>query len=51
MDSQNSSPEQEKEGEQQPSALPILSDKDDSQDTPDNAPPLVSDKIGFKCSC
>ncbi|KAI1829245.1 hypothetical protein DTO027I6_9989 [Penicillium roqueforti] len=42
MDSPNISPGQEKEGEQQPSALPILSDKDDSQDTPDNAPPLPS---------
>ncbi|CAG7947806.1 hypothetical protein PENNAL_c0952G01983 [Penicillium nalgiovense] len=41
MDSQNSSPEQGKEGKQQPSALPILSD-DDSQDNPDNAPPLPS---------
>ncbi|OQE62183.1 hypothetical protein PENNAL_c0268G06926 [Penicillium nalgiovense] len=42
MDSQNSSPEQEKEGEQQPSELPILSDNDDSQVTSDNAPPLRS---------
>ncbi|KAI1829132.1 hypothetical protein DTO027I6_9952 [Penicillium roqueforti] len=42
MDSQNSSPEQEKEGEQQPSELPLLSDKGNSQDTSDNAPPLPS---------
>jgi hypothetical protein len=51
MDSPNSSPEQEKEGEQQPSELPLLGDKDNSQDTSDNAPPLVSETIGFKCSC
>jgi hypothetical protein len=50
MDSQNNSPEQEKEGEQQPSELPILSDNDDSQVTSDNAPPFVCDTISFKCS-
>ncbi|KAI1828875.1 hypothetical protein DTO027I6_10204 [Penicillium roqueforti] len=42
MDSPNSPPDQEKEGEQQPSELPLLSDKDNSQDTSDNTPPLPS---------
>ena len=32
MDATNSTPDQEKEGEQQPSELPILDEKDNSQE-------------------
>ncbi|KAI1829393.1 hypothetical protein DTO027I6_9608 [Penicillium roqueforti] len=42
MDSPNSSPGQEKEGEQQHSQLPILSDKDNNLETSDPVPPLLS---------
>ena len=45
MDAPNSSPDQEKEGEQQPSELPILSEKVISQETSDPVPPLVSETI------
>ncbi|OQE08173.1 hypothetical protein PENFLA_c141G09406 [Penicillium flavigenum] len=40
MESPNSSPDQEKE-EQQPSELPILSDKDNNVEPSDHVPPLV----------
>ncbi|CAG8217176.1 unnamed protein product [Penicillium nalgiovense] len=42
MDVQNSSLDQEIEGDQQPSELPNLSEKDKSQETSDHVPPLVS---------
>ncbi|CAI7673200.1 unnamed protein product [Penicillium viridicatum] len=42
MDSPNSSPDQEKEGEQQPRELPCLSGKDNSPETSDHVPPLPS---------
>ncbi|KAK4862981.1 hypothetical protein LT330_010692 [Penicillium expansum] len=42
MDSPNTSPDQEKEGEQQPSDTPILSDKDNSQEASDRCPPSLS---------
>ena len=45
MDSPNSSPGQEKEGGQQPSELPVLSDKDNSLETHDHVPLLVSKTI------
>ena len=38
MDAPNSTPDQEKEGEQQPSALPIVSEKDNSQEASDHVP-------------
>ena len=38
MDAPNSTPDQEAEGEQQPSALPIVCEKDNSQETSDHAP-------------
>ncbi|OGE46554.1 hypothetical protein PENARI_c193G07384, partial [Penicillium arizonense] len=37
MDAPNSTPDQEKEGEQQPSALPIVSEKDNSQEASDHS--------------
>jgi hypothetical protein len=42
MDSPNSSPDQEKQGEQQPNELPILNDKDHNLEPSDHVPPLVS---------
>ncbi|OQE09276.1 hypothetical protein PENFLA_c115G07402 [Penicillium flavigenum] len=42
MDAPNSSPDQGKEGEQQRSQLPILSDKDNSQEASDHCPPSLS---------
>ncbi|KAJ5827547.1 hypothetical protein N7447_004310 [Penicillium robsamsonii] len=42
MDVQNSSLDQEIEGDQQPSELPNLSEKDKSQETSDHVPPLPS---------
>jgi hypothetical protein len=45
MDSPNSSPGQEKQGEQQPSELPILNDKDRNLEPSDHLPPLVSETI------
>lgn len=45
MDSQNSSKSQENEGDQQPSELPIFSEKDKSQETSDHVPPLVCETI------
>lgn len=38
MDAPYSTPDQEAEGEQQPSALPIVCEKDNSQETSDHAP-------------
>ncbi|CAG8879632.1 unnamed protein product [Penicillium salamii] len=38
MDAPNSSPYQEKEGDQQPSELPILDEKDKSQENSDHVP-------------
>ena len=38
MDAPNSSPDQEREGEQQPSELPSLSEKHNSQEASDHAP-------------
>ena len=38
MDASNSSPDQEREGEQQLSALPIVCEKDNSQEASDHAP-------------
>ena len=51
MDAPNSTPDQEKEGEQQPSALPIVCEKDNSQEASDHVPPLVSKRLSFQCSC
>jgi hypothetical protein len=45
MDTSNSSPDQEKQGEQQPNELPILSEKDHNQEPSDHVPPLVSETI------
>ena len=45
MDSPNSSPDQEKQGEQQPNELPILNDKGNNVDPSDHVPPLVSETI------
>jgi preprotein translocase subunit SecF len=45
MDAQNSSKAQENEGDQQPSQLPILSEKDKLQETSDHVSPLVSETI------
>ena len=42
MDAPNSTPDQEKKGEQQPTALPIVSEKENSQEASDHVPPLVS---------
>ncbi|KAI1828787.1 hypothetical protein DTO027I6_10283 [Penicillium roqueforti] len=42
MDSPNSSPDQEKQGEQQPSELPMLNDKDHNLESSDHVPPLPS---------
>ncbi|CAG8126069.1 unnamed protein product [Penicillium nalgiovense] len=42
MDPPNSSPDQEKQGEQQPSELLILSDKDNNGEPSDHVPPLPS---------
>ncbi|CAG8189689.1 unnamed protein product [Penicillium nalgiovense] len=45
MDATNRSPHQEKEGDQQPSALPILGEKDKSQETSGHVPlPFPSQK-------
>jgi hypothetical protein len=44
MDAPNSSLHQEKEGDQQPSELPILDEKDKSQENSDHVP-LVSETI------
>ncbi|OGE46835.1 hypothetical protein PENARI_c102G12309 [Penicillium arizonense] len=41
MDAPNSTPDQEK-GEQQPSALPIVCEKDNSQEASDHVPPQLS---------
>jgi hypothetical protein len=38
MDASNSSPDQEREGEQQPSELPFLCEKDNSQEASGHAP-------------
>ncbi|OGE46631.1 hypothetical protein PENARI_c159G09657 [Penicillium arizonense] len=40
MDASNSSPDQEREGEQQLSALPIVCEKDNSQEASDHTPML-----------
>jgi hypothetical protein len=45
MDSPNSSPDMEKEGEQQPCQLPILTDKDNNVEASDHVPLLVSETI------
>lgn len=44
MESPNSLPDQEKQ-EQQPSELPILSDKDHNLEFSDHVPPLVSETL------
>ncbi|KAJ5033183.1 hypothetical protein NUH16_003099 [Penicillium rubens] len=44
MDAPNGSPDQKNEGDQQPIELPILSEKDKSQETSDHAP-SVSETI------
>jgi hypothetical protein len=41
----NSSPDQEKQGEQQPNELPILNDKDHNLEPSDHVPPLVSETL------
>jgi hypothetical protein len=51
MDVQNSSPDQKIEGDQQPSELPTLSEKDISKETSDHVPPLVCETIRLKISC
>jgi hypothetical protein len=43
MDALNRSPSQEKEGDQQPSELPIVCEKGSSQEASDYVPPLVSE--------
>ncbi|OGE46430.1 hypothetical protein PENARI_c270G00432, partial [Penicillium arizonense] len=43
MDAPNSTPDQEAEGEQQSSALPIVCEKDNSQETSDDAPMVTED--------
>jgi hypothetical protein len=48
MDSPNSSPDQEKQGEQQPSELLILSDKDNNGEPSDHVPPLVSETLRLR---
>jgi hypothetical protein len=45
MDVQNSSTAQENEGDQQPSEMPNLGEKDNSQETSDHVSPLVSETI------
>jgi hypothetical protein len=45
MDSPNSSPDQKKEGEQQPSELPSLGDKDNPPVTSNHVLPLVCEMI------
>ncbi|OGE46011.1 hypothetical protein PENARI_c356G08184, partial [Penicillium arizonense] len=42
MDAPNSTPDQEKEEEQQPSVLPTVSEKENSQEASDHVPPLLS---------
>ncbi|OGE47245.1 hypothetical protein PENARI_c053G05477 [Penicillium arizonense] len=39
MDASNSTPDQENDGKQQPSALPIVCEKDNSQELSDHSPP------------
>jgi hypothetical protein len=46
VDTQNSSPDQEKEGEQQLSALPIICEKDNLQEASEHAP-VVSGMVQF----
>ena len=48
MDSPNSSPDQEKQGEQQPNELPILNDKDHNLEPSDHVPPLVSETLRLR---
>jgi hypothetical protein len=50
MDVQNSSTAQENEGDQQPSEMPNLGEKDKSQENYDHVP-LVSEIFGFKRFC
>jgi hypothetical protein len=38
MDATNSMPDHEKEGEQEPSELPIVCEKDNTQEASDHAP-------------
>jgi hypothetical protein len=45
MDSPKSLPGQEKQGEQQPSELPVLNDKDNNLESSDPVPSLVSETI------
>jgi hypothetical protein len=45
MDAQNNSTSQENEGDQQPSELPIFSEKDQSQENSDHVSPLVCETI------
>jgi hypothetical protein len=45
MDSPNSSPDQGKQGEQQPSELSMLNDKDHNLESSDHVPPLVSETL------
>jgi hypothetical protein len=44
----NSSPEEEKGGEQQPGELPILSDKDNNGEPSDHVSPLVSETLRLR---
>ena len=48
MDAPNSTPDQAKEGEQQPSALQILCEKDNLQETSDDGSPMVSGTIQLR---
>jgi hypothetical protein len=48
MDSANTSPDKEKEGEQQPCELPILSDRDDNLESSDHVPPLVNKTLWLR---
>jgi hypothetical protein len=48
MDSPISSPDQEKQGEQQPNELPMLNDKDHNPESSDYVPPLVSETLRLR---
>jgi hypothetical protein len=48
MDASNSSPDQEKQGKQQPNELPILNDKDHNLESSDHVPPLVSKTLRLR---
>jgi hypothetical protein len=48
MDSPNSSPDQEKQGEQQPNELPILKTLSHNLESSDHVPPLVSEILRLR---